>query len=225
MLCYIRADFTALACVLGHLDRSRVPETLGPRGLDSGRMDVSESASISSGIAERYAAAVFDIAKEENAIGTLEANVDDLAAALADSSDLRDLINSPVYSRDVQGQAIAAVAKKMGLTNIMTNTLSLMASKRRLFVLPALISSLRGMISEHKGEVTADVTSAVALSAAQSKKLAETLKAQVGKDVKINATVDEALIGGLVVKVGSKMIDTSIRSKLNSLQNAMKEVG
>lgn len=186
---------------------------------------MSESASISSGIAERYAAAVFDIAKEENAIGTLEANVDDLAAALADSNDLRDLINSPVYSRDVQGQAIAAVAKKMGLTNILTNTLGLMASKRRLFVLPALITSLRAKISEHKGEVTADVTSAVALSAAQSKKLAETLKAQVGKDVKINATVDEALIGGLVVKVGSKMIDTSIRSKLNSLQNAMKEVG
>ncbi|MEC8579307.1 MAG: F0F1 ATP synthase subunit delta [Pseudomonadota bacterium] len=188
-------------------------------------MDVSESASISSGIADRYAAAVFDIAKEENAIGTLEANVDALAAALADSDDLRDLINSPVYSRDTQGQAITAVAKKMGLTDIVTNMLGLMASKRRLFVLPALIASLRDMISEHKGEVTADVTSAVKLTAAQSKKLAETLKAQVGKDVKINATVDEALIGGLVVKVGSKMIDTSIRSKLNSLQNAMKEVG
>ena len=103
-------------------------------------------------------------------------------------------------------------------------TAGLMAEKRRLFVLPQLWK-LREMIAEDKGEVTADVISAKALTKAQSEKLAKTLKASVGKDVKINATVDEGLIGGLVVKVGSKMIDTSIRSRLNSLQNAMKEVG
>lgn len=107
----------------------------------------------------------------------------------------------------------------------MQNVLALMASKRRLFVLPQMINRLRDQIAEEKGEVTAEVVSAVKLTAAQSKELASTLKAKVGKDVKINATVDESLIGGLVVKVGSKMIDTSIRSKLNSLQNAMKEVG
>jgi len=100
-----------------------------------------------------------------------------------------------------------------------------MASKRRLFVLPQLVSQLRDLIAQDKGEVTAEVISATAMTKAQSDKLAKTLKANVGKDVKINATVDETLIGGLVVKVGSKMIDTSIRSKLNSLQNAMKEVG
>ena len=100
-----------------------------------------------------------------------------------------------------------------------------MATKRRLFVLPQLVASLRAIIADDKGEVTADVASAKALTKAQSDKLAKTLKAQMGKDVTINATVDESLIGGLVVKVGSKMIDTSIRSKLNSLQNAMKEVG
>jgi F-type H+-transporting ATPase subunit delta len=91
--------------------------------------------------------------------------------------------------------------------------------------LPQLVSQLRDLIAQDKGEVTAEVTSATAMTKAQSDKLAKTLKANVGKDVKINATVDESLIGGLVVKVGSKMIDTSIRSKLNSLQNAMKEVG
>ena len=113
----------------------------------------------------------------------------------------------------------------MGLSAVMTNTLSLMASKRRLFVVPQLVQALREKIAEEKNEVTADVVSAKALTQTQSKKLAETLKARVGKDVTINATVDESLIGGLIVKVGSKMIDTSIRSKLSSLQNAMKEVG
>jgi F-type H+-transporting ATPase subunit delta len=188
-------------------------------------VDVSESASISSGIAQRYASAVFDIAKENNELSQLEANIDDLAAALAESDDLSDLINSPVYSRTAQGAAITAVADKMGLLPTVKNVLALMASKRRLFVVPQLIATLREKIAEEKGEVTADVASAVALTDAQAAKLSETLKASIGKDVKINATVDESLIGGLVVKVGSKMIDTSVRSKLNSLQNAMKEVG
>ena len=113
----------------------------------------------------------------------------------------------------------------MGLEAVLQNGLGLMAEKRRLFVLPQLVSQLQAMIAEDKGEITADVTSAKALTKAQSDKLAKTLKARMGKAVKINATVDESLIGGLVVKVGSKMIDTSVRSRLNSLQNAMKEVG
>ncbi|MFP7672091.1 F0F1 ATP synthase subunit delta [Marivita sp. S0852] len=188
-------------------------------------MDVSEPASISSGIADRYAMAVFDLATEGKELDKLEANLDDLSEALENSDDLTKLIHSPIYSRDEQSNAISAVAAKMGLTETMQNVLALMASKRRLFVLPQMITRLRALIAEEKGEVTADVSSAIKLSAAQAKELAATLKAQVGKDVKINATVDESLIGGLVVKVGSKMIDTSIRSKLNSLQNAMKEVG
>lgn len=186
---------------------------------------MSESASISSGIAARYATAIFEIARDNKKLPDLESNVGDLAAALKGSAELRDLISSPVYSREAQGNAITAIAAKMGLRPVMTNALGLMASKRRLFVLPQLLEQLRGLIAESKGEVTADVTSAQALTAAQSKALAATLKKTVGKDVQINATVDESLIGGLVVKVGSKMIDTSIRSKLNSLQNVMKEVG
>ena len=188
-------------------------------------MDVSESASISSGIAERYATAVYDLAKEGKAVKDVESDLDGLTAALADSAEFNDLIGSPIYTRAEQGAAIEAIAKKMGLSGLMTNTLSLMASKRRLFVLPQLVKALREAIAEDKGEVTADVVSAKALTKTQSNKLAKSLKARVGKDVTINATVDETLIGGLIVKVGSKMIDTSIRSKLNSLQNVMKEVG
>jgi F-type H+-transporting ATPase subunit delta len=190
-----------------------------------GRADVSEPASISAGIAARYASAVFEIANEGKSLTALEGDVDALDAALKASADLRDLIGSPVYTRDVQASAIAAIAAKMGLSVTVRNTLALMAGKRRLFVLPQLVARLRDMIADEKGEVTADVTAAQTLTKAEADKLAATLKKTFGKTVKLNASVDESLIGGLIVKVGSKMIDTSIRSKLASLQNAMKEVG
>lgn len=186
---------------------------------------MSEPASISSGIAARYATALFDLAKDEGAIAALEGDVDALDAALADSADLRDLISSPLYARGEQGAAIVAIAGKMGLTALTANTLALLASKRRLFVLPQLLADLRGRIAAWKGEVTAEVTAAAPLSNDQWNRLAETLKARVGKDVKLKVTTDESLIGGLVVKLGSTMIDTSIKSKLAALQNAMKEVG
>ena len=186
---------------------------------------MSEPASISTGIAGRYATAVFDLAREGGQVAAIEADVDALDAALNDSADLRDLLSSPVYTRDEQGRAIAAIAQKMALTQTMQNVLALMAQNRRLFVLPQLLAGLRARIAAEKGEVTAEVTSAKALTKTQSDKLAKTLSTNVGKTVKINATVDESLIGGLVVKVGSKMIDTSIKSKLAALQNSMKEVG
>jgi F-type H+-transporting ATPase subunit delta len=188
-------------------------------------VDVSEPASISTGIAERYATAIFELSKEDKKMPKLEAGIESLAETLEGSEDLRAMIASPVYSRADQKNAIMAVSAKLGLLVPLHRALGLMADHRRLFVLPQLIAQLRAMIAEDKGEVTAEVTSAKALTKAQADKLAKSLKASVGKDVKINATVDESLIGGLVVKVGSKMIDTSIRSKLDSLQNAMKEVG
>ena len=186
---------------------------------------MSEPASISTGIAGRYAKAIFELAREDGKLDALEADLGALEAALADSADFRDLIGSPIYSRDQQARAIKVLAGKMGLTAIVTDTLGLMAGNRRLFVLPQLVATLRGLIAEEKGEVTAEVTAASALSGAQQDKLAATLTKNVGKDVKINMSVDEGLIGGLIVKVGSKMIDTSIRSKLAALQNTMKEVG
>jgi F-type H+-transporting ATPase subunit delta len=192
---------------------------------DLGRDDVSEPASVSAGIAARYAAALFDLAKDAGALKALEADAEALTAALAASPELAAMIASPVISRSEQGAAMAAVAAKMGLSTLTANTLALMADKRRLFVLPHFLTQLAARIAEEKGEITAQITSATALSAAQSKKLAETLKAKVGKTVKLNTTVDETLIGGLIVKLGSTMIDTSVKAKLAALQNAMKEVG
>jgi F-type H+-transporting ATPase subunit delta len=194
-------------------------------GNEIGRVDVSEPASISSGIAARYALAVFELAKDQKAIDKLETDIADLSEAVSASEDLVFLINSPIYNRDAQTRAIAAIAKKMGLLESLGNTLGLMATKRRLFVLPALLVRLELLIADHKGEVSAEVTSAKALTKTQSDKLSKAITVRVGKAVKIKASVDEDIIGGLIVKVGSKMIDTSIRSKLNSLQNVMKEVG
>lgn len=186
---------------------------------------MSEPASISTGIASRYATAIFELAKEDGAIDTVEADVDALDAALKASDDFRELIKSPVYSRDDQGRAIGAVAERMGLSQIMTNTLRLMASKRRLFTLPQLVTTLRERIAREKGIVTAEVTTASELSEEQRNRLVETLRAAAGRDIKLDIAVDERLIGGMRVKVGSRMVDTSIRSKLAALQNTMKEAG
>ena len=186
---------------------------------------MSEPASISASIAGRYAAAVFELSQEAKAIDALQADVGALDAALAASAELRDLIASPLYSRDAQARAVAALAAKMALSKTMASTLALMADKRRLFVLPQLIAALRARIAEAKGEMTAEVTAAQALTEAQAKKLAATLSKQTGKTVKLNVAVDESLIGGMIVKLGSKMIDTSVAAKLASLQHAMKEVG
>lgn len=186
---------------------------------------MSEPASISTGIAQRYASAVYELAKESKKVKALETDLNGLQAALTDSADFRGLITSPIYPRDEQAAAIAAISKKMKLSPTMANTLSLMASKRRLFVLPQLVQTLRDVIAADKNEISADVISAKALTKTQADKLAKSLKATTGKTVTLNQTVDETLIGGMIVKVGSKMIDTSIRSKLASLQNVMKEVG
>ena len=188
-------------------------------------MILSDQASTSKGVAKRYATALFDLANETDDISSLEKNVETLTQAIDESTDLNSLISSPIYSRDQQKNAIGAIAKKMGVSAVMINTLSLMAEKRRLFVVPTFLSVLNDLISESKNEITAEVVSAQSLSKGQVEKLSKSLKKNFGKDVKINATVDSNLIGGLVVKVGSRMIDTTILAKLNSLQNTMKEVG
>ena len=142
---------------------------------------MSEPVAISQGIAGRYAQALFELAKESNSLTALEADADALAAALAASPDLAAMIASPVVPRDEQTGAMNAVAAKMGLSALTANTLALMGGKRRLFVLPHLVANLKARIAVEKGEVTAEVTSATTLSAAQAKALAETLKAKVGR--------------------------------------------
>ena len=186
---------------------------------------MSETASTSQGIASRYAKAIFELAKEAKALPDLENDIDALAEVVESSADFRNLISSPIYSREQQGAAVAAIAKKMGLSKLTAGTLGLMAENRRLFVVPAMIKAVRAMIADEKGEITAEVTAAKALTKTQSDKLAKALKEAVGKDVNINVAVDEDIIGGLIVKVGSRMIDSSIRSKLSNLKNSMKEVG
>lgn len=186
---------------------------------------MSQSASISSGIAQRYATAAFDLAREAGALASLDADIDTLQAALDGSADLRAAIASPVIARDEMGAAVTALAQALGLSDTMRGTLGLMAANRRLFALPQLLAELRRLSAEARGEVTAEVVSASVLTKAQADRLAAAIQSKIGKVVKLNVAVDEALIGGLIVKVGSTMIDTSIRSKLAALQNSMKEVG
>ena len=177
------------------------------------------------GIATRYAQALFEIAKDDNGLAALETDTNALGAALNESPELAAMIASPVVAREDQARAMAAIATAMKLSPMMGNTIALMANKRRLFVLPQLVADLKARIAIEKGEVTADVVSATKLSAAQATKLAATLKAKFGKSVKLNTSVDATLIGGLIVKLGSTMIDTSVKARLAALQNAMKEVG
>ncbi len=186
---------------------------------------MAELSTLVSSAAGRYATALFELASESDALARTEQDMEALGQALDASDDLRTLLSTPIYTRDEQGRAMASVTEAMGLSALVSNVVGLMAAKGRLSVLGDVIDNFAKLMAEHRGEVTADVTAARALSDAQQAGLVSTLKAAIGREVKLNVTVDEGIIGGLVVKVGSKMIDTSIRSKLASLQNAMREVG
>jgi len=186
---------------------------------------MSDSSASTAGIAGRYASALFEIAEESGALESVEGHLGQLKDALGESDDLSALIQSPIASREEQGTAMAAICAKMEIGAPVSNVIGLMASKRRLFVLPDMIAVFSQLLADKRGIVSAEVVSATALTAAQQESLEATIKKSVGADIALDVTVDESLIGGLVVKVGSKMIDTSIRSKLASLQTAMKEVG
>ncbi|MEO1493946.1 MAG: F0F1 ATP synthase subunit delta [Pseudomonadota bacterium] len=186
---------------------------------------MSSSTSLTAGAAGRYATALFELAQDSGSLDQTEADLKAVSEALGESSDLADLIQNPIYTRAQQGAAMAAIADKMGISELVKNVIGLMASKRRLFAVPRMISDFETLMAEHRGEVTADVTAARKLSAAQTKALTKEIKDATGRDVKLNVEIDESIIGGLIVKVGSKMVDSSIRSKLTNLQNAMKEVG
>ncbi len=220
-LCYHRADFKGFVVqVLGDN-----PSGHFWPGSQYGRVYVSDASSLTSGVAGRYATALFELANEGKSLPAVESDLDALAAAIDESAELRDLLISPIYTREQQGAVMAELSKKMKFGAVVTNTVALMATKRRLFALEAVIAGVKALAADARGEVTAEVTAAKALTKAQQEALAKALKKSVGKDVAINMSVDESIIGGLIVKVGSKMIDTSIASKLSNLQNAMKEVG
>ncbi|MBN9072687.1 MAG: F0F1 ATP synthase subunit delta, partial [Rhizobiales bacterium] len=175
-----------------------------------------------SGVAERYARSLFDLANEAGSVAAVEKDLGRFEALLEGSGDLKRLIYSPVFSADDQFKAIAAIADKAGIKGLVGNFLRVVAKNRRLFTLPGIIRAFRRLAADARGETTAEVTSAHALTAAQEKELKATLKGVAGKDVAISVTVDPSLLGGMVVKMGSRQIDTSLKTKLNSLKLALK---
>ncbi|MEO0637130.1 MAG: F0F1 ATP synthase subunit delta [Pseudomonadota bacterium] len=185
---------------------------------------MADKASPTSEVADRYASALFDLAVEQKALPKIEKALDSFQTLVGSSDDLKRLLSSPVFSKDEQVAAIDAVLKKAKIDGLVGNFIRVVASNRRLFAVPGMVRRFKELAAEHRGEVTADVTSAKKLSAAQVKDLKASLKSVVGKDVTLNQSVDPAILGGLVVKVGSRQIDTSLRTKLNSLKLSLKEV-
>ncbi|WP_183953442.1 F0F1 ATP synthase subunit delta [Sphingobium fontiphilum] len=180
------------------------------------------SGGIQASLGGRYAVALFDLAREGNVLDTVAQSLAALKGAIAESTDFKGLINSPVLSRDASGKAIAAVAAAMNIDPLTVRFLGVLAENRRLSQLPAIVGAYETLLSNHKGEALAEVTSAHPLSSDQISALSASLKARVGREVAVNARVDPAILGGLVVKIGSQMIDSSIRTRLNSLALAMK---
>ena len=174
-------------------------------------------------MAGRYATALFELAEGANSLDATASDLANVSALINESDDLRRLVLSPVFSADEQGRAIAAVLERAGIKGLVANFIGLVIHNRRLFALPDMIRGFNAMLAVKRGELTADVTSAHALNDAQIQSLKASLKSATGRDVQINATVDASLLGGLVVKVGSRMIDSSLKTKLNSLKLAMKE--
>ena len=173
----------------------------------------------------RYASALFDLAVSEKKIPAVEKDLERFDALLTGSEDLNRLVTAPVFSADDQFNAIDKILTKAKISGLVGNFVRVVARNRRLFAMKGMLSAFRKLAADHRGEVSADVTVAKALTAAQTKELKTALKSAVGKDVAINAIVDPSLLGGMIVKVGSRQIDTSLKTRLSSLKLALKEVG
>jgi F-type H+-transporting ATPase subunit delta len=180
---------------------------------------------IVSGMAGRYATALFDLAKEQNAVDTVASDLDTISRALVESDDLRRLTRSPVFSAEDQAKAMGAVLDKLGVGGLTAKFVKLVASNRRLFALENMIQGFRAKVAADKGVTTAQVTVAEELSSARRDELAAALKDITGKTVDFDVKVDPKILGGLIVRLGSRMVDASLKTKLNSIKLAMKEVG
>jgi F-type H+-transporting ATPase subunit delta len=178
-----------------------------------------------SGVSGRYATALFELARDQKSVDAVKVDLDRFDAMLADSADLKRLVRSPVFSADTQSRALTAVLDKSGISGISANFLKVLTANRRLFAVTDVIRAFRALVAKFKGEATADVTVAETLSDKHLDALKAALKTVTGKDVALNVKVDTSLIGGLVVKLGSRMVDSSLRTKLNSIKHAMKEAG
>ena len=178
-----------------------------------------------SGVSGRYATALFELARDQRAIDTVLVDLDNFMDLLDDSADLRRLVRSPVFSADMQVKALSVVLDRAGITGISANFLKVLTANRRLFAVADAIRAYRALVAKFKGEASADVTVAEPLSDKNLDALKTALQSVTGKDVALHVKVDPSIIGGLVLKLGSRMVDSSLRTKLNSIKNAMKEAG
>lgn len=197
----------------------------GLNNMEEKRSSVATSSSPVSGVAERYALSLFELAREEGSIDTVESELNQFQALIDENADFRRLVESPAFTSAEQLSAMAAIVSAVGASALTANFLKVIAANRRLFVLPGIVRSFRAKAAEHRGEVDASVISANALSDTQRRELAEALGQFAGKTVTMHESVDPSILGGLIVKIGSRQIDTSLRTKLNSLKLALKEVG
>lgn len=180
------------------------------------------SAGIRASLAGRYASALFDLAREQRQIESVSSSLETLRSALVDSKDLSELVSSPLVGRDDAGDAFAALAPTLGLDPLTANFLGVLARNGRKGQLMPVIHAFRRLAAEHRGEETAEVVTARPLNDDQLARLKQQLRARAGREVAIDASVDPAILGGIVVKLGSNQIDASIRTKLNRLAHAMK---
>jgi len=176
-------------------------------------------------LAGRYASSLFELADAGKQIDSVTSDLDSLDAMIGGSEDLRKFLYSPVISRIEQGKALSIIVKKAKFIDLTSNFITVVANNRRLFVLPAIIIAFKVILSQHQGEVTAEVITASGLSKKQLTTLGASLKKAIGSKVTINASVDHELLGGLVVKIGSRMVDSSLRTKLQQLRLAMIGTG
>ncbi|TCT01036.1 F0F1 ATP synthase subunit delta [Aquabacter spiritensis] len=179
---------------------------------------------IVSGMAGRYATALFELADEAGSIDAVKADLDQLVALIGESADFARLVKSPVFSAEEQERAVTAVLGALGIAGLSANFVKLVAQNRRLFALPGMIKGYAALVAAQRGEVTAEVTVAEPIGDAHLATLKAALAEQTGKDVGLDVIVDPSILGGLIVKLGSRMVDASLKTKLNSIRHAMKEV-
>lgn len=183
---------------------------------------MENSGGITASLQGRYAAALYELANENKAVASVESDLDSLGRALGESADLAALICNPQIGRDAAAKAMEGVADLLKLSALTRNFLGVLAANRRLAALPDIVRAFASIAAAARGEVSAEVTSAHPLSSAQLKALEARLKAREGQDVKLSAKVDPEILGGLVVRIGSTQIDSSICTRLNTLAQAMK---
>ena len=180
---------------------------------------------ITSGMAGRYATALFELALDNKAVDAVKKDLDQFDTLVSGSPDLNRLVRSPAFDADEQLKALSAILAKAGITGLAANFLHVITTNRRLFAVRDMIRAYRTLVAQHKGEVTAQVTVAEALNDKNLDALKSALKSVTGgKDIDLDVKIDPTIIGGLIVKVGSRMVDSSLRTKLNSIKLAMKEV-